>query len=94
MISCELVGKAKKPYEIDGKKGLACRVSVHIGEYVNDPRNGIDGEGEQFAEYRCPERIVDLLKVGDSVMLELDDKMTRVKSAAVRDENGSFFPVE
>lgn len=44
---CEVVGKVKRPYELEsGKKGISCRLSVHIGQYVEDKAAGIEAEGE------------------------------------------------
>lgn len=92
---CEVVGKVKRPYELEnGKKGISCRLSVHIGQYVEDKSAGIEAEGEQFAEYRCSDSIADLLKVGDTIFAELDDMKTRIKSVMVKNEDGSFFPID
>ena len=44
---CEVVGQVKRPYELEsGKKGISCRLSVHIGQYVEDKAAGIEAEGE------------------------------------------------
>lgn len=95
---CEVVGKSKRPYELQDERGqrrsgISCRLSVHVGTYEADATQSIIGEGEQFAEYRCPETIVDGVSVGDTLAVELDDKKTRIKSAMVQIDGGGFMPL-
>lgn len=94
----EVVGKSKRPYEMtdqNGKvrKGLSCRISLRVGTYASDPDNGIYGDGYSYIELRCPESIVDNVSCGDTLSIDMDDKKTRIKSAMLQIENGSFMPI-
>ena len=53
--------KIKKPYKLDnGKSGVSCRISLFLGSYDSDSLTETVGEGEQFIEVRCPEKLADL----------------------------------
>lgn len=88
-----VVGKMKKPYNIDGKQGISCRLSLSCGEYRDDPLTGQSGEGQQFIEVKCPEKIADILMINDEINVELDDGKSRVKDIMIKNPDGSFSPI-
>lgn len=89
-MDVKVVGKVKKPYSIEGKSGISCRLSLFAGDYYSDKRAGIEGEGVRYLEVRCPVDIADLLRVNDEINAEFDDKETRLKSAMIKTDNGYF----
>lgn len=90
-----VMGKMKKPYKLDnGKSGVSCRISLFIGSYDSDPLTETIGEGEQFIEVRCPEKLADLINVNDELYVELDDGKSRIKSVMAKSSDGSFVPLE
>lgn len=93
-MKCVIVGKQKKPYDFDGKKGISCKVSIYINDYLTDTSNGVLGEGRRYVELRCPVFICDALKIEDSVFIETDDDLTRIKSCMIKTDDGGYFPVE
>ena len=92
-----VVGKIKKPYNIDGKSGISCKLSLFLGEYQNDPLTGSEGVGEQYIEVKCPVVISDQLEVGDDISVALDDKCLRIKSCFIQIDSGNgkkaFIPL-
>ncbi len=88
-----VMGKMKKPYNIDGKSGVSCRLSLSCGEYINDSFTGQTGEGSQFIEVKCPEKIIDQVMINDELSVDLDDGKTRIKDAMFRNSDGSFSPI-
>ena len=96
---CTLVGKVKKAYSLTDektggtKKGMSCRLSLHVDPYENNPKEQIYGEGDRFIELRCPENICDAVEVGNTLSVETDDKITRVKSVMVQIDGGGFMPL-
>jgi len=88
-----VMGKMKKPYNINGKSGVSCRLSLSCGEYLDDPLTGQTGEGQQFIEVKCPEKIADILMINDEINVNLDDGKTRIKDVMIRNDDGSFSPV-
>ena len=88
-----VTGKMKKPYNMNGKSGISCRVSMCCGEYYNDVLSGQIGEGQQYIEVKCPEKIFDLLALNDEINVELDDGKTRIKDIMVKNPDGSFSPI-
>lgn len=94
----EVVGKVKRPYELTDqngvlRKGMSCRLSVHVGSYETDVENGVFGSGEMYFEVKASEAIFDNVTVGDTLSIDLDDKKTRIKSAMLQVDNGAFMPV-
>lgn len=94
----EVVGKSKKPYELTEqngtiRKGISCRISIHVGSYESDPEKGIFGDGDSYLELKVPESILDNVSIGDTLSIDLDDKKTRVKSAMLQVDNGAFMPI-
>ena len=92
-----VVGKFKKPYNIDGNSGISCKLSLFLGEYQNDPLTGSEGVGDQYIEVKCPVSIADQVDVADDISVELDDKRTRIKSAMIQIDAGNgkkaFIPL-
>lgn len=84
-----VMGKVKKPYNIDGKSGTACRLSLFCGEYQSDTLSGAVGCGEQYIEVKCPVGIADQLDIGDDISVELDDGKSRIKSAMIQIDAGN-----
>ena len=96
-MKATVVGKLKKPYSIDGKSGISCRVSLFCGEYNSDPVAGSSGEGERYLEVRCPLDIFDSFSLADDVSVELDDKESRIKSAMIKvlvGDKYAYLPIE
>lgn len=85
-----VMGKFKKPYDVNGNKGVSARLSLFIGEYQSDALTGAVGEGEQFIEVKCPLMIFDQLHINGEYSFELDDGKTRIKDALVKRDDGSF----
>ena len=91
-MEVKVVGKVKKPYSIDGKDGISCRLSLCAGDYYADESAGIEAECVRYLEVRCPVDIADLLRVNDEIYAEFDDKATRLKSAMIKTDNG-YIPI-
>lgn len=85
-----VMGKFKKPYEVNGNKGVSARLSLFAGEYQSDALTGAVGEGEQFIEVKCPLPLFDQIVVNSEYKFDLDDGKTRVKDVLVKREDGSF----
>ena len=94
---CTVVGKIKKPYNIDGNSGVSSRLSLFLGDYQSDSLTGSEGVGEQYIEVKCPVGIADQLEVGDDISVELDDKRLRIKSCMIQIDAGNgkkaFIPL-
>lgn len=84
-----VIGKFKKPYNMDGKSGTACRLSLFCGEYQSDTLSGAVGSGEQYIEVKCPVGIADQLELGDEISVELDDGKSRIKSVMIQIDSGN-----
>lgn len=90
-----VVGILKKPYRLDnGKSGVSCRVSLHLGEYIADRVNNDFAAGEHFIEVKSSVKLADVLNINDVIYVELDDDQSRLKSALLRNNDGSFTPIE
>lgn len=93
MTECEVMGLGARPYDFNGRQGTSYKVSVSLGDYPADRAKGIIGEGLKLAEYKCSEKVFNGLHIGDIVALELDDINSRVKSAYLKNTDGSFLSV-
>ena len=90
-----VMGKYRRPYKLDnGVSGIACRLSLYVGEYKSDELSGAEGEGEEYIAVKCPVVIADKIKLGDDLSVDLDDGKTRIKSAMLKREDGSFVSLE
>ena len=93
-----VMGRIKKPYNIDGNSVISSRLSVFCGSYGSDPNSGTVGEGDRFLELRCPLYIFDAVSISDDLSIEVDDKLTRIKSAMIQvdtpDGRKAFIPLE
>lgn len=90
-----VMGKYKRPYKLDnGASGISCRLSLYVGEFKSDELSGAEGEGEEYIEVKCPVAIADKIHLGDDLSVDLDDGKTRIKSAMLKREDGSFVPLE
>lgn len=88
-----IVGKMKKPYNVDGKKGVSYKLSVCCGEYETDSFSGQVGEGAQYFELRCAESVYESVMLNDELYIDTDDKRERIKSAMMKNPDGSFSPI-
>lgn len=87
-------GKIRKPYDVNGNKGVSRRVSLFFGDYESDDFSGAVGEGEYYIEVKCPPFIFDKLVVGTDYHFYLDDGKTRIKDAFGFSSDGSLFPLD
>lgn len=91
-MEVKVVGKVKRPYTLEGKSGISCRLSLCAGDYYADKSAGIESEGVRYLEVKCPVDIADCLRVNDEIYAEFDDKVTRIKSAMIKTDNG-YIPI-
>lgn len=85
---CSVVGFIRKPYNFENKKGFTCKVSVLVGDYDKDY-----GQGQEYITLRCPDNIISQLSLGDYLSVDTDDAKTRIKSAMLRTDDGSYIPI-
>ena len=87
-MEVKVVGKVKRPYTLNGKSRISCRLSLCAGDYLSDDNAGIEADGVRYIEVWCPVDIADCLRVNDEIFVELDDHLTRIKSAMIKTDGG------
>ena len=97
MIECTVLGYSSRPYDFtdtNGKRlnGTAYKVSMLFGDYPND--DNVSGVGQRAGEFRCNENLLGSVSVGDVVLVEFDDKQTKIKSAMFKTGENSFMPIK
>lgn len=92
-MEVKVVGKMKKPYNVEGKKGISYKVSVFCGDYETDSFTGQVGEGGQYSEFKCPESVYESVMLNDELYIDVDDKKERIKSAMMKNSDGSYSPI-
>ena len=96
---CTVLGFGSSPYDFekDGKtlKGISHKISVSCGAYPVDHERGVSGEGELCDTYKCNQMLIDTVRVGDRVSLEIEtiNGVGRVKSAMYEVQDNMFSPI-
>ena len=49
--------------------------------------------GQRAGEFRCNENLLGSVSVGDVILVEFDDKQTKIKSAMSKIGENSFLPI-
>lgn len=92
-----VMGKMKKPYNVNGKSGISCRLSLYAGEYPVDERNDVYGSGDRYFELKCSVPIADAVEVDDDISFEADSEFKYIKSAMIKIDVGNgqkaFVPI-
>lgn len=96
MIECTVLGYCSRPYDFkdnNGKRltGTSYKVSILFGDYPND--DTLTGVGQRAGEFRCNENLLGSVSVGDVILVEFDDKQTKIKSAMAKIGENSFLPI-
>lgn len=97
MILCSVCGFSTRPYSFDDAKtgrhleGTACKISVCLNDYPNDPATSLVGVGQRYAEFKCSDTLIGSVQIGDTLSVELDDYQTKIKSAMIKDEATGFY---
>ena len=96
MIECTVLGYCSRPYDFkdnNGKRltGTSYKVSILFGDYHND--DTLTGVGQRAGEFRCNENLLGSVSVGDVILVEFDDKQTKIKSAMAKIGENSFLPI-
>ena len=100
---CTVLGFGSKPYDFrdDDKKqvkGVSHKISVSCGAYPVDHEKGITGEGELCDTFKCNKILIDSVRIGDRVSLEIyypdgPNSVGTVKSAMLEVQENMFSPI-
>ena len=100
---CTVLGFGSRPYDFkdDDKKqvkGVSHKVSVSCGSYPVDHEKGITGEGELCDTFKCNKILIDSVRIGDRVSLEIyypdgPNSVGTVKSAMLEVQENMFSPI-